>query len=242
MKQHVVHGGLGVAFGAALFFAQAVSAAPLNTGSFIKLADSYGNTGGGEFIASIVGGSAGDSFITFCLERNEYFTPGQTLRVGSVTDSAMSGGVSGGNPDPISSRTAWLYTTYRAGGLSDYSTGTNGARVSDANSMQRAIWYLEGEITVDDVVGGLAYKNDTQAKDWVQAADDAVANGWSGIGQVRVLNLWRESSVGSGNFNAPAQDQLYITPVPEPETYMMLLAGLGLMGFVARRRQRSFAG
>lgn len=30
----------------------------------------------------------------------------------------------------------------------------------------------------------------------------------------------------------------YIAPVPEPETYAMLLAGLGLVGFVARRRQR----
>lgn len=27
-----------------------------------------------------------------------------------------------------------------------------------------------------------------------------------------------------------------ITPVPEPETYALLLAGLGLMGFIARRR------
>jgi hypothetical protein len=30
-----------------------------------------------------------------------------------------------------------------------------------------------------------------------------------------------------------------IAPVPEPETYAMLLAGLGLMGFVARRRKQS---
>jgi hypothetical protein len=30
------------------------------------------------------------------------------------------------------------------------------------------------------------------------------------------------------------------TPIPEPETYAMLLAGLALMGFVARRRQRRF--
>jgi PEP-CTERM motif len=28
------------------------------------------------------------------------------------------------------------------------------------------------------------------------------------------------------------------TPIPEPETYAMLLAGLGLMGFVARRRRQ----
>jgi hypothetical protein len=26
------------------------------------------------------------------------------------------------------------------------------------------------------------------------------------------------------------------TPVPEPETYSMMLAGLGLLGFAARRR------
>ena len=31
-------------------------------------------------------------------------------------------------------------------------------------------------------------------------------------------------------------DNLQITPVPEPETYAMMLAGLGLLGFVARRR------
>jgi len=33
-----------------------------------------------------------------------------------------------------------------------------------------------------------------------------------------------------------------VTPVPEPETYAMLIAGLGLMGFVARRRQRKLVG
>jgi hypothetical protein len=33
-------------------------------------------------------------------------------------------------------------------------------------------------------------------------------------------------------------DQLLdVQPVPEPETYAMLLAGLGLMGVVARRRR-----
>ena len=33
------------------------------------------------------------------------------------------------------------------------------------------------------------------------------------------------------------QGSLVLTPVPEPETYAMLLAGLGVLGFVARRRK-----
>lgn len=32
-----------------------------------------------------------------------------------------------------------------------------------------------------------------------------------------------------------------VAPIPEPETYAMLLAGLGLMGFVARRRKQRAA-
>jgi len=32
---------------------------------------------------------------------------------------------------------------------------------------------------------------------------------------------------------------LTVTPIPEPEIYAMMAAGLGLMGFVARRRQRN---
>lgn len=32
---------------------------------------------------------------------------------------------------------------------------------------------------------------------------------------------------------------VFTTPIPEPETYAMMLAGLGLMGFVMRRRMRT---
>lgn len=41
---------------------------------------------------------------------------------------------------------------------------------------------------------------------------------------------------GSVSFNNE-----HIAAIPEPETYAMLLAGLGLMAFVARRRQRNLA-
>lgn len=32
-----------------------------------------------------------------------------------------------------------------------------------------------------------------------------------------------------------------VAPVPEPETYAMLLSGLGLLGFAARRKRRAAA-
>lgn len=47
-----------------------------------------------------------------------------------------------------------------------------------------------------------------------------------------------------GTFPNQPEDGIFLTsailnPVPEPETYAMLLAGLGILGFVARRRKHS---
>jgi len=54
-------------------------------------------------------------------------------------------------------------------------------------------------------------------------------------------------ATGSGTFSAFDKDGLTtdhnlsftVTSVPEPETYAMMLAGLGLMSFVARRRKEN---
>lgn len=40
-------------------------------------------------------------------------------------------------------------------------------------------------------------------------------------------------------FQADANTSFQVTAVPEPETYALLLGGLGLVGFVAKRRRRS---
>jgi hypothetical protein len=40
-----------------------------------------------------------------------------------------------------------------------------------------------------------------------------------------------------GNPQALSHASLYLAPVPEPQTYALMLAGLGLVGFVARRRK-----
>jgi hypothetical protein len=47
--------------------------------------------------------------------------------------------------------------------------------------------------------------------------------------------------IGDGTSGPNASGVYYalsMAPVPEPETYAMLLAGLGLMGGIARRKQK----
>jgi len=50
----------------------------------------------------------------------------------------------------------------------------------------------------------------------------------------------------TNNFDQPGAKlgntgQTMVPSIPEPETYAMMLAGLGLMGFVARRRKQKAA-
>jgi len=193
-------------------------AADVVAGDLLKFSDGPGTTGGGEFFVDNLSNGSGIDFITFCIEKNESVNMVNTFKVGAVSTGAVNGGVGGPNPDPISFATAWLYKEFRAGTLASYAhTDTK------ANSLQKAIWYLEEEYTTTQAVAYAAL--DAQAQTWV---NDASTNGTSLYG-VGVINL---QTLGGGD----AQDQL--TMIPEPETYAMLLAGLGLMGFVARRRQR----
>ena len=56
---------------------------------------------------------------TFCLETNEFFNPGSTYNYG-ISQGAIHGGVSGGDPDLISRGTAWLYLKFANGTLAGY--------------------------------------------------------------------------------------------------------------------------
>lgn len=195
-------------------------------GDTLKLYDvpGEGSSNGGAFRVDVQGKGSADDFHTFCLEKNEYFSYGQLLTVSAINTGAVNGGAGGQtslNFDPLDGRTAWLYTQYSDGTLAGYTYTDAGG-----NALQNAIWFLEGET---GSVSGLAqtFVNAANASGW----STLVGSTWvtNTIGAVRVLNLVQANGTVS-------QDQL--TMIPEPETYAMLLAGLGLMGFVARRRRQ----
>lgn len=200
-----------------LFTVVTADAAPIAIGDPVQFADAPGTTGGGEFLVTV--GDL-DPFITFCLQQTEYIDYTTTFVVGGVSsfassDDAAHGGDESGH-DPLSSQTAWLYTEFRHGTLSGYDyAGPN--RWQSANDLQNAIWWFESEIANDP------------DNAFVTAANLAVLNGWSGIGDVRALNLLFADG-------REAQDQLALQPTAVPEPTSLVLLGSGLALGAWRRR------
>ena len=203
--------------------------------------DAYSANRGGEFRVDLFTGLNlpgvgpdvavnGSYFQTFCLEYNEYIGFGKVYQweLSTATDA---GGVSGGQPDPLDARTAYLYTKFWSGTLGNYEYQDFGTasdeRAGSAGQLQNAFWYLEGEIS--------SLNHSSQAWAWVQEAQHAVDNGlWSGIGSVRVLNITERLSDGS---IVKRQDQLVIVPLPPAAAAgMLLLGGLGALRRFRRRK------
>ena len=68
-----------------------------------------------------------------------------------------------------------------------------------------------------------------------------VSGGGKITGEAVVGNFGTGVTIASGNGFAATNVASYVSAVPEPETYAMLLAGLGLVGFAARRRKNKAA-
>lgn len=79
-----------------------------------------------------------------------------------------------------------------------------------------------------------AQPNGVNPGEWlnIRFAGESFANVVAGLnsGDLRV-------GIHVQGFATGGSESFVTTPIPEPETYAMLLAGLGLMGFVARRRK-----
>lgn len=219
MRSKMLVGVVGLALVLAFGSGEAQAGPVVVAGDSVKFADGPGTTGGGEFELTVNNSWA---FITFCLQRTEYMDYANTFHVDSVnpytlTDPAANGGDAAGR-DNISAQTAFLYTMFRDGSLAGYSYAPGPSRVSSANALQNAFWMFEQELAMDG------------SNPFVILANSAVNSGaWSGIGNVRVLNLSLRG--------AEAQDQL--TLVPEPTSLLLVATGVGAV--LRRRRLRASA-
>lgn len=194
--------------------------------------------------------STGGLFHSFCVERNEYFSGIATYELNDGTVRGGVGGQTSPNYDALDGKTAklfymfwtnqWDITTADAG-LTDvsyrYAGSGSTARYTDAEDLQLAIWFLEGEISTS----ALGTADNGKAQDMIDLAGqltwaDLGKGGWSGIGGVKVLNTY------AANGTTHKQDMLVVIPLPAGAWMgLAMLAGLAIVSLRRRRQLRSLA-
>ena len=172
----------------------------------------------------------GGSFGSFCMEKTEYIDMGVAYDVQLGTEAILGGSnhepAGPGGGDVLDPRTAYLYSHFAAGTLTGYDYTPGDGRASSAGALQDVIWYLEDEAGMTWIPGSL---QDT----FYTAAQNAVDSGsWTGLGNVRVMNLY---AVGhAGDYNYLHQDLL--ATIPAPGALLLTALGTPLVGLLRRRR------
>jgi hypothetical protein len=219
MKKRMILAVVGAIL--AVFSVQTSWADSINVGDKVVMSvpGLGGTNGGGPFL--FTDNTTGSSFNTFCVERNEYFSPGNEYLIGGISLAAHNGGLAGGDPDPLNAQTAFLYFHYRQGDLNTYFPSFDPAEKIDMAALQSAIWYFEEEYLLDNPVpkSGIDGALYADFQEYGQYGSDLL--------NVKIITM----TDAAGRVH---QDFLAIT-VPEPAT--MLLLGLGMIGLAGFGRK-----
>jgi len=122
----------------------------------------------------------------------------------------------------------WVASSYRAATFAGFSVPQG---LFDLDGLWLASAGVDQTLTITGYLNGSVVFTDDNVK-ITSTAQLFSFTGFKGIDQFSIET--------TGAYNTYwALGGMTITPVPEPETYAMLLAGLGLLGVVARRRRRS---
>jgi len=157
-------------------------------------------------------GGAGSTFAAFCIDPSQYSNDG-------VANYSVSSGLGALG----STNAAWVSNLYSQNYASSIGNSTSAA------AFQLALWDLakdDGNLTTGSVQATASTNSAV-----LNLANSMISGAKSGPGS---------SPYSFTVYTSPtAQDYVVasVTPVPEPETYAMLLAGLGLIGGIARRRK-----
>lgn len=122
---------------------------------------------------------------------------------------------------------------YDAAGMHTFtSPSTPGAQARAINDLGQIVGTRMIVTNSTGVAGAFFYYPGSPAID----LNDTLANGsgWHLLEATDINNLGQ--IVGNGMLNGQRTSFL-LTPIPEPETYALMLVGLGLLGFMARQKK-----
>ena len=171
--------------------------------------------------------TTGSTFQSFCVDIFDSFSFGATSNSTEVPAATI-----------VSAQAAadlgLLYTEHHAAIDSNSSTGANEA------AFQLAVWEIvnEGGSGAYDLSSGkfTASGNDVSlAQEWLNGLLGSDTPPSKYTARFWTVDSMRTTALGH------AQDVVVFAPVPEPQTYAMMLVGLGLLGFSARRKSQNLS-
>jgi PEP-CTERM motif len=180
---------------------------------------SFGSTTGGLYALARGNTSIGQA-------NNEFYLYSINLSTGSATLAGDTGVAVGGGYYGLSTNSNVLYFS---SGNTLYTLSTTTGLANSLGQMGADPSYPAGTMTVGAMVfeNGMLYGGEDLPYQKVDVLN-------TGTGGATFGPAYNTTSGITGYFSG-------LAPVPEPETYAMMLAGLGLVAFIAKRRKQQTA-